>query len=245
MSIKRAKAAPRPAETCELRAKVLQASIELIEEEGLAKLSMREVARRAGVTHQAPYHHFADREAILGEIAADGFRMLTERIEQAEHTAGCDASPALWLREMGRAYVEFALQRPAHFRIMFRPELVNPERCPNAKAAGDACFRMVTNIVHAAVDAGVPAQPSEAALVAMLWSLAHGLAGLILDGPLARKQPEVDPAQQIEDVFSALQGMLEASLRCANDGSRPLRASDGTQRVAAARRRLAPRDTDT
>src|SRR5262245_51637447 len=68
-------------EAGELRARIVRASIELIEEEGLAHLSMREVARRAGVTHQAPYHHFADREAILGEIAEQGFRLLCERIE--------------------------------------------------------------------------------------------------------------------------------------------------------------------
>jgi AcrR family transcriptional regulator len=215
MSSKRGKDGARPPEAGELRAKILQASVELIEEEGLGKLSMREVARRAGVTHQAPYHHFEDREAILGEIAAEGFRNLTERIERAMSDAGAEASVPLRLREMGRAYVEFACQQPAHFRIMFRPELVNPERCPGARAEGDSAFSTVTRIVHAAVEAGLPAQPSEEALVTMLWSLAHGLAGLILDGPLAHKHPDNDVSKQIDGVLVAMEKMLEASMRAA------------------------------
>lgn len=211
---KRDKDGVRGGETCELRGKILQASVELIEEEGLAKLSMREVARRAGVTHQAPYHHFEDREAILGEIAADGFRILTERVESAVSEAGSEANVVARLREMGRAYVEFACRHPAHFRIMFRPELANPARCPNARAAGDAAFSTLSRVVHSAVQAGLPALPSEEALATMLWSLAHGLAGLILDGPLANKHPERGPSKPIDDVLGALAVMLEASVRC-------------------------------
>jgi AcrR family transcriptional regulator len=216
MSTKRARTAgPRAPEPGELRQRILQASVELIEDEGLAKLSMREVARRAGVTHQAPYHYFADREAILGEIAEEGFRLLTERINQAvaNDASGIGELPvAQRISAMGVAYVEFARAHPAHFRIMFRPELVNMDRCPGAEAEGDIAFDTVTRVVHEAVQAGLPAVPSEAALVATLWSLAHGLACLILDGPLGKKQVDTEPEVQVREVFSVLQAMIEASL---------------------------------
>jgi AcrR family transcriptional regulator len=219
MSNKRArKVGLRAPEPSELRQQILRASIALIEEEGLAKLSMREVARRAGVTHQAPYHYFADREAILGEIAEEGFRLLREQMERA--VARSDAAQqgvAQRLTAVGQAYVEFACAHPAHFRIMFRPELVNMERCPGAEAEGDNAFATVTRVVHEAVEAGLPAVPSEASLVATLWSFAHGLACLILDGPLAKKQ-DAGADIQTSDVLLSLQAMLEASLGQAGTG---------------------------
>jgi AcrR family transcriptional regulator len=212
MSIKRArKVGLRAPEPSELRQQILRASIALIEEEGLAKLSMREVARRAGVTHQAPYHYFADREAILGEIAEEGFRLLTQQMERAVAGDAAQQGVAQRLTAVGQAYVEFACAHPAHFRIMFRPELVNMERCPGAEAEGNIAFATVTRVVHEAVQAGLPAVPSEAALVAMLWSFAHGLACLILDGPLAKKQDAGEDIQT-SDVLLSLRAMLEASL---------------------------------
>jgi AcrR family transcriptional regulator len=198
----------------ELRARILRASIELIEEEGLARLSMREVARRAGVTHQAPYHHFADREAILGEIAEQGFRMLSACMNEVDRTlpSGTPELQVDRLIALGQTYVEFACKHTAHFRIMFRPELVDLERCPGARAEGDNAFGTLQRIVHEAVHAGVPAQPSEEALVAFLWSAGHGLACLLLDGPLAMKMPDTARAAQIETVLDALRSLLRASL---------------------------------
>src|SRR5689334_22188088 len=110
------------------RERIVSASTELIEEQGLGALSMREVARRAGVSHQAPYYYFADRESILGAIAEQGFRMLGEHVQRCRIAgAGVQAT----IVAAGRAYIEFALAHPAHFRVMFRPELVLTERHPN------------------------------------------------------------------------------------------------------------------
>jgi AcrR family transcriptional regulator len=213
---------PRPAtgpntaapEAGELRERILRASVELIEEKGLAHLSMREVARRAGVTHQAPYHHFADREAILGAIAEAGFRLLGERMANIDRElpGGTPALEVERLVALGRTYVEFACAHTAHFRIMFRPELVDLERCPEARAEGDNAFSALQRIVHGAVEAGVPAHPSEEALVAFLWASGHGLACLLLDGPLAVKMPDTPRELQIEAVLSALRSILLANL---------------------------------
>ncbi|HKP63257.1 MAG TPA: TetR/AcrR family transcriptional regulator [Polyangiales bacterium] len=200
-------------EASELRERILHASIELIEEEGLAKLSMREVARRAGVTHQAPYHHFADREQILGEIAEEGFRMLSERIAKAAPAGEMRPDNVVQrICALGEAYVSLACDHPAHFRIMFRPELVDIDNCPGARDAGQSSYGAFQNIVHAAVEAGLPAVPSEAALMAFLWSVGHGLSCLILDGPLAEKMPDTAREQQIRSVVQVLQALLESSL---------------------------------
>jgi AcrR family transcriptional regulator len=205
-------AASNNAVPCELRGKIIDASVALIEELGLAKLSMREVARRAGVTHQAPYHHFADREAILGEIAEQGFRLLGAEIERVSCEVCTAHKPVTALiTAMGQAYVEFACQHPAHFRIMFRPELVNLDKCPEARKQGDFAFDKLTRAVHQAVANGLPAVPSEAAVVALCWSVGHGLACLLLDGPLAQLPCETR-AVQIRDVAAAFGALLDASV---------------------------------
>jgi AcrR family transcriptional regulator len=227
---------PPAGEATELRERILRASIELIEEEGLAKLSMREVARRAGVTHQAPYHHFEDREQILGEIAEQGFLILTE-------VTGRAAPPQEMRREnvvericaLGEAYVEFACTHPAHFRIMFRPELVDVDNCPGARDAGQRAYGLFQEIVHAAVAVGLPARPSETALVAFLWSLGHGLACLLLDGPLAMKMPDTARAEQIRIVVQGLNELLRASLLRAqleSDGSNAPRGVRGSAAIS-------------
>ena len=92
---------------------------------------MREVAREAGVSHQAPYHHFGDREAILAAIAAEGFAKLQQELERAAASTGDDAAKAV--EAMGCAYVDFALRHPAYFQVMFRADAVPLENYAEAR----------------------------------------------------------------------------------------------------------------
>ncbi len=173
---------PKRAEPGELRRRILDASVELLEGEGLAALSMREVARRAGVTHQAPYHHFADRESILAELVADGFAELARRLAAA-NALPPPAGPRQMLMASGAAYVGYAREHPGVFRIMFRPEVVDASRFPAACNAADAAYaqlRRMVVLVHGRDDD---------LLATMHWSLVHGLAGLMIDGGLAEKMP--------------------------------------------------------
>lgn len=137
----------------DLAAEVLKAAGELIEKEGLAGLSMREAARRAGVSHNAPYRHFPDRGALLAALAAQGFAELEESLKDRSG------------RELGEAYVRFALAHPQRFRLMF--------------TTGEP---RATYERFATAFAGSGAEARVAAAAA--WSLVHGLAGLILDGHL-------------------------------------------------------------
>jgi AcrR family transcriptional regulator len=140
----------------DLRQAVLQEAGELIEKEGVDALSLREVARRAGVSHNAPYRHFPDRDSLLAALVEEGFRMLGEALEQRPR------------REMGEAYVEFALAHPARFRLMFGGRVKLERRDRRAYEA----------LVKSFADLGEDAQYAAAAA----WSLVHGLSHLILDG---------------------------------------------------------------
>ncbi len=167
----------------DLRMRVLEASAELIAEAGLGGLSMREVARRAGVSHQAPYHHFADKAAIVAALVGRGFAMLGDRLEEA--AAGLGGIRAR-LERVGRAYVTFALDEPVYFRLLFRPDLMDLGRFPEVTAEGARTYGVLQGLV--AEEAGVGSSREEQEAMASLhWSLVHGLATLLLDGNLGAK----------------------------------------------------------
>ena len=147
----------------DLRAELLRTSRKLLDESGPSALSMREVARRAGCTHQAPYHYFANREAILAALVREGFDELADRLASArEGLEGADRREALMAS--GNSYVEFALRHPGVFRVMFRPDAHNElARLARYVAGGDTSLE--TEV--------------------LFWSGVHGLASLLLDGPLS------------------------------------------------------------
>jgi AcrR family transcriptional regulator len=157
----------------DLRAALVRAAEEILEEQGLAALSIREAARRAGVSHNAPYRHFPDRDSLLAELAAEGFRRLGA--ELAAHSG----------REMGEAYVRFALAQPERFRLMF-----------NVKR--EAAQETYAKLVSAFREEGALADPEKAAAAA--WSLVHGLAQLLLDGHF----PDQDRETFVKGVIGAV-----------------------------------------
>lgn len=167
----------------DLRRDLLATSRELLDEGGPGALSLREVARRAGCTHQAPYHYFDDRESILAALVAEGFDDLSQRLRAANDLCASKGVRAA-LEASGAAYVDFALSRAGVFRIMFRPDVCNPARFPDVQQAGARARAELTRlaqIVH-----GERVLPEFATL---LWAHAHGLACLLVDGPLAQQFP--------------------------------------------------------
>lgn len=165
----------------DLRRALLDAALGLLAEPGGAGLlTLREVARRAGVSHAAPYRHFDSKEALLAEVAEEGFRRMRE--EMVQRVAGLEAEPLRRHQQMGVGYVLFALRHPAHFRVMFGPELKFDQA--GLQGAASAAFgELVGSVVHCQ-EAGVmrPGAPLELALAS--WSLVHGLAQLAVDGRL-------------------------------------------------------------
>src|ERR1700739_893975 len=122
----------------DLRQKVLQASLALIEEGGLDRLSMRELARKSGVSHQAPYYYFGDREAILAAIAGEGFSKLAQSCRRTIARAGSE--PAKALEGIGRAYVGVSLRHPAFFRALLRADAVPLDHYPDVRKREDEAF---------------------------------------------------------------------------------------------------------
>jgi AcrR family transcriptional regulator len=180
----------------DLRAALVLAAIELLEESGETELSLRAVARRAGVSPAAPYRHYADREALVSAVAAVGYRELAERLAAA-HPA---PSTPEQLASVATAYVQFALERPALFRIMFG------EPCDRDNDERVAATTAVSAYVRSIAQRTFPQADAEA-LATAIWALVHGLAFLYLDGKL----DALTPSAVAERVTAAIQALLTAT----------------------------------
>jgi len=155
----------------DLRSSILRAAGEILEKEGLDAVSLREVARRAGVSHSAPLRHFAEREALLGALAEEGFVKLGQAQREAAASSGA--------RGLGEAYVRFALDHPQRFRLMFGGRVSIASHPALREAA-----LMTFDAVAKAMAARVPGPLARDAAVAA-WSLVHGFALLLLDDRIA------------------------------------------------------------
>lgn len=199
-----------PVDSAGLRQRILDASVSLIEKEGLVALSLREVARRAGVSHQAPYHHFPDREAILAAIAEEGFTELKARIERSQRAA---RTPGERMAACGEQYVRFACEHPAHFRVMFRPELVDVGRFASLECQADGAFAQLVRLVDGVIADGLADPAERDAVVSFAWSLSHGLASLLLDGPLAKKVPSsAEREHHVASVMRFVRALVDAKI---------------------------------
>lgn len=179
----------------DLRAACLRAALELLEEGGAAALSLRAVARRAGVAPSAPYRHYADRDALLSAVAAVGYRELAEDLAAAHP----EPSTVDDLAAVAVAYVRFALRRPALFRVMFG------EPCDRDSSERVAATAAISAYVGAIVERVFPG-PDPEALATAIWALVHGLAFLHLDGKLDAGRPD-DVATRVD---AAVRAMLSA-----------------------------------
>ena len=194
---------PAPSEQHgDVRRLVLDAAIAIIELEGAESLSMREVARRAGVSHQAPYHYFGDRSGIFAAISEEGFTGLAQAFRDV-HETEMPAAKAGFI-----AYLNFAREHVGHFRVMFRNDICGVTTHALTQTAADSAFDelrlMVSRITGPEID------PNKAfTFAAMLWSLSHGLATLVIDGPLPNKVPPgTDLESQIQAVIDLSSHMV-------------------------------------
>lgn len=162
----------------DLRSQLLETSRALLNEGGPALLSMREVARRASCTHQAPYHYFQDRESILAALVCDGFSALAQRMRVANDLAE-SRGPRATLVAAAHAYVGFALREPGIFRIMFRPDMCDPARFPEVVATGRQARAELERLNQIACRT-----TASSTTATILWSHVHGLSCLLLDGPM-------------------------------------------------------------
>ena len=163
-----------------LREALLRAAIGLIAEVGPMAFTLREVARRAGVSHNAPYRHFRDKEELMRAVATEGYRELTVAMEDA---ARKQPRAVDRLKHAGLAYIEFALRRPEHFAVMFDAPLSERRHFDSIATAKEA-FSALVGLVKDAQQSGelAPGDSGEYALLA--WTMVHGVAKLAITGRL-------------------------------------------------------------
>ena len=180
---------------------LLQAAERVLERDGLAGLTLRAVAREAGVSHAAPTHHFGDLTGLLSELAAIGFRMFNVAMVAARDS---ETLPMMKAMASAKAYVAYAQARPGMYSLMFRNERIDMTR-PSLHEAATASFQGLAN--SAGASGAETLSLDQAAVIARNWSLVHGFTMLLLDGRLKdilHKLPEgTTPGQLLDAMMRA------------------------------------------
>jgi AcrR family transcriptional regulator len=182
-----------------LDSRLADVALTLLEEEGAQGLTLREVARRAGVSHGAPLRHFQGLAGLLSEVASRGFEQLAEAVEQAAGSAPPGAGSLERLRAAARAYVHTAAAHPHLFALMFRRDSADWED-PRLLATSAAAFEQLVQLLRAAQDAGFHPSRDTRMLAGVVWSCVHGLATLWSQDALS----EVVRGATLEDALDTL-----------------------------------------
>jgi AcrR family transcriptional regulator len=197
--------APRRATPAALPDRLIDAAEAVLAKEGLEGLRLREVARRAGVTHGAPLRHFPSFAALLAEVAARGFETLAAAVEAYADAVPAGAGARARLAAGARAYVDCALEHPGRFALMFRPELVDFSR-PRIARESIAAFEGLVRLVRAAQDAGWETARDTRQLAGATWAAIHGLASLWVQGSYAGVVPNTPVEDALETTIELLLG---------------------------------------
>lgn len=159
---------------------LLDAALDRLASGGAADVSLRGLARDVGVSPTAVYRHFSDKDELLAAIATEGFQGLRVETLAGGKEGGEDLEGRLL--GIGRGYVRFAREHPAHYRLMFGPQMVDKARHPSLDEAAGASYAVLEDAIRAGVEADMLTPPDVRLLSTAAWSLVHGLAMLIIDG---------------------------------------------------------------
>jgi AcrR family transcriptional regulator len=179
----------------DVRRAVLDGALAIIASDGADSVSMRDVARRAGVSHQAPYHYFGDRAGIFAAICEEGF---TQFADEFEATLNSTSDP---VRDCLRTYVMFATNNVGHYRVMFRSDISGASTHEHSRRAADRAFAVLLDLAER-ISPGNGTSENPLMLPITLWSMAHGLSTLLMDGPLIAKIPDDMPIDTLISQFT-------------------------------------------
>jgi len=177
-----------------LRQALIQAGLKLLTEAGVGGLSLRAAAQLAGVSHAAPYRHFADKDALVAAIGEEGFRLLTARM-LAEVAATAPTNLLDRLRALGLGYVGFAVEHPAYLRVIFGGVARSVKETPGLQAAGAEAYQTLRDAVADGVQAGELREADVDMLALSCWSSMHGFSMLVVDQALPPELCGVGAAQ--------------------------------------------------
>ena len=185
----------------DLRRALTAAAIDLITRDGTEKLTLREVSRRVGVNHRAVYRHFADLTSLLAAVAEEGYRQLLEALQEALTDTRRAASPKR-MEALACAYIAFAVDHQAHYRIMFGRRLNEDGRFPVLEELVQAAYELIDGEIARGIAQGASVDRPRRELVFGFWSLAHGFASLALVRRIRVKRALLEPyARQIVAPF--------------------------------------------
>ena len=167
----------------DLKNALIKAGLEILSKEGVSGLSLRKVARKAGVSHSAPYAHFADKQALIAAISTEGYHLLYEKMQQIQKEFADD--PSRQLVEVAWAYVRFAQTDPAQFKVTFSNAVAREKDFPALIEMTGKCFNQVVNIVEACQESDILAPSPPDTMAVGVWSVVHGFASLLIEGQIS------------------------------------------------------------
>jgi AcrR family transcriptional regulator len=167
----------------DLKNALILAGIDILSKEGLAGLSLRKVAKKAGVSHAAPYAHFADKQALIAAISTEGYRRLYEQLSATIELNKVNSHQQLV--EVGWTYIQFAIKDPEHFKTMFSGIIEQEKDYPEFRKMAQKNFGLLVMLVKDCQEAGLLAQGPADMVAVSLWSLVHGFILLLLEGQIS------------------------------------------------------------
>lgn len=167
----------------DLKNALIRAGTEILAREGVAGLSLRKVAKQAGVSHAAPYAHFTDKQALIAAISTEGFRQFDERMRATREVHA--PLPSRLLEEIAWAYVQFAMDDPDRFKIMFSSILEKEKEYPEFVEMSQKNFQQVVEVVEVCQRAGVLREGDAELLAVSVWGAVHGFVMLLLEGQIS------------------------------------------------------------
>ena len=167
----------------DLKNALIKAGADILSKEGVSALSLRKVAQQAGVSHAAPYAHFADKQALIAAISTEGYKKLYEQIAQVAEQYRSD--PLRRLVESSWAYVQFALNEPDHFKVTLSGMIEKEQEYPAFVEAAQQTFNLVVDIVAQGQQAGLLRQGAPDLTAVSVWALIHGLVTLLLENQIS------------------------------------------------------------
>lgn len=169
----------------DLKNALIKAGVEILSKEGIEGLSLRKVAQRAGVSHNAPYSHFSDKQSLIAAISTEGFKQLYVELDAAVLAYPDD--PKQQLLEGAWAYVQFAINNTDTFKIMFSGVLEKEKQYPAFVEISHQTFERVVDVVRACQDEGILNSTPPEVMAVAVWGQIHGIISLRLEGQLSHR----------------------------------------------------------
>jgi AcrR family transcriptional regulator len=167
----------------DLKNALIKAGVEILSKEGIEGLSLRKVAQRVGVSHNAPYSHFPDKQSLIAAISTEGFNQLYMELDAAVLANAMD--PKKQLQQGALAYVRFALNNTDTFKIMFSGVLEKEKEYPAFVEISHKTFQRVVDVVRACQDASLLRSTSSEMMAVTAWGQVHGIVSLALEGQIS------------------------------------------------------------